>query len=100
MPGVTAMTVMSMMTMAAHVVPRMHIVTLVHVVTFVHVSICRLMVMRQIVFAAVVTLLGLGYKMMLLVALAFIRRAVALTTGVVITNAHWLSTRVGLAIVC
>ena len=81
MASVTAVPVM---TVTAHVMPSMHIVTSVHV------CIGLLVVMRQIVVAAVVTLLGLGDKVMFLIALALIRWAVTLAPGVVIAHTHWL----------
>jgi hypothetical protein len=57
------------------------------------------MLMRQIVLATVVTLLSLAQNVMLLVALALVRRAVTLAPRVVVATAHNQLARVGLALV-
>jgi hypothetical protein len=56
-------------------------------------------VMRQPVLTTVVTVLGFAGKVVLLIALALVWRAVALATGVVVAAAHGLLASVRLAVV-
>ena len=71
----------------------MHVVTsmprvVVHIVTCVLMTHCK-MVMLSTGLTAVVTELRLTLLVMLLITLAFVRRAVTLSARVVIAGAHW-----------